>query len=49
VKVKVNWIEGMVFMAESDRGHGVMLNGVLEIWMDIVWDGVDGPGWLHHH
>ncbi len=31
MKARVKWVEGMAFMAESDSGHGVMLDGSPDI------------------
>ncbi|MGD9500352.1 MAG: OsmC family protein, partial [Halothiobacillus sp.] len=31
MKARVKWVEGMAFMAESDSGHGIMLDGSPEI------------------
>ena len=31
MKARVKWIEDMAFMAESDSGHGVILDGAPEI------------------
>ncbi|WP_298218486.1 OsmC family protein [Halothiobacillus sp.] len=31
MKARVKWVEGMAFMAESDSGHGIMLDGSPDI------------------
>jgi putative redox protein len=31
MKARVKWVEGMAFMAESDSGHGVMIDGSPDI------------------
>lgn len=31
MKARVKWVEGMAFMAESDSGHGIMIDGSPEI------------------
>ncbi|OYY54972.1 MAG: peroxiredoxin [Halothiobacillus sp. 28-55-5] len=31
MKARVKWVEGMAFMAESDSGHGVMIDGAPDI------------------
>lgn len=31
MKARLKWVEGMAFMAESDSGHGIMLDGSPDI------------------
>jgi putative redox protein len=31
MKARVKWVEGMAFMAESDSGHGIMVDGSPDI------------------